>query len=81
MNSVFKRAQGKKLSHRKAQDSSGVCEKSEADSRQLLQQFQDVIQHFEENAKDEDKCRDVLRKLYESHESCFSSQKVTGPHE
>ncbi|MBQ4837678.1 MULTISPECIES: hypothetical protein [Pseudoalteromonas] len=81
MDSVFKRAQGKKLSHRKSQDSKRVCQKSEADSKQLLQQFQDVIKHVEDNAKDEGSCKDALRRLYTSHESSFSAKKVTGPHE
>ncbi|MCF2856664.1 hypothetical protein L1286_04235 [Pseudoalteromonas sp. SMS1] len=81
MESVFKRAQGKKLSHRKTQQEKGVCQKSEADAKQLLQQFQTVIQHVENNTKDESTCREALRGLYTSHESCFSSQKVTEPHE
>ena len=81
MNSVFKRAQGKKLSHKKLQDAHGVCQKSEESSRQILQQFQTVIQSFEDNAKDEKKCRDALRQLYESHESCYARDNVTGPHE
>ncbi|MBQ4811788.1 hypothetical protein A7985_13625 [Pseudoalteromonas luteoviolacea] len=81
MESVFKRAQGKKLSHRKTQEQKGVCQQSEAHSQQLMQQFQEVIQHVEKNGKDEDTCRDALRRLYTSHESCFSSQKVTDPHE
>lgn len=81
MESVFKRAQGKKLSHRKSQEPNGVCQKSEADSKQLMQQFQDVIKHVETNAEDEGSCKEALRRLYTSHETSFSAKKVTGPHE
>ncbi|MBD1556992.1 hypothetical protein HC752_08585 [Vibrio sp. S9_S30] len=81
MKSVLKRAQDKKLSHKKLQDVHGVCQKSEDSSRQILQQFQSVIQHFEEHAEDEQKCREALRQLYESHEFCYASNNVAAPHE
>ncbi len=81
MENVFNRAQVKKISHKKKQNPSGICQKKIQNSQHLLSQFQDVIQHLDDHNKDVDTCKEALRKLYENHKSCYATENITSPNE